>query len=150
MNQQQKQPPSLWQWYRTSKKAQIGSVFLVFLVLVSLFLTVFYVQKTRESTDAILDKIVLQTLTDESTNGWDPHSRGVFINWRRDDITKVNCSPSSCDTRANSTRHDPQTDLRYLENMYWYKFRHPGDTSQDQYIARILPAMKSEWGEHNA
>ncbi len=154
MNQQQlqeplrhqKQPPSFWQRYRTSEKAQIGSVLLVLLVLISLFLTVFSVQKTQESTDAILDKMVLQTLTDESTNGWDPHSRGVFINWRRDDTTKVNCSASSCDTRAHSTRHDPQTDLRYLENMYWYTFRHPGDTSQDQSIARILPAMKSEWG----
>jgi hypothetical protein len=49
--------------------------------------------------------------------------------------------------RGNATRHDGQDDLRYLENMYWYKFRHPGDTSLDQYIARVLPTVKSEWGD---
>ncbi len=96
--------------------------------------------------ESILDSIVFQTLIDESTNGWNPGNSGVLINWRRDDTTKVNCSAHACEVRGNAIRHDGQNDLRYLENMYWYKFRHPGDTSMDQYIARVLPTVKREWG----
>ena len=125
-----------------------ASLLLILAVSVSIFIAQQQLNGLHAAgnANAALDNVVLQTLSDESTNGWDPQYKGILINWRRDDTTKVNCSSSTCDSRAHTTRHDSQNDLRDLENMYWYKFRHAGDTSQDASIARLLPTVKSEWG----
>ena len=134
------------------RPSRVLPIFGFLLLALALTLGIFIAQqpagrlKAANNAGSALDNVVFQTLADESTNGWDPQYKGILINWRRDDTAKVNCSSATCDSRAHTTRHDSQNDLRDLENMYWYKYRHPGDTSQDQYIARLLPTVKSEWG----
>jgi len=150
----QQQPHSFWQRYRASKNAQTGTI-LVILILLILLVSPFFIklypqhhqedEKPETMVNATVNSIVAQVLIDENTNGWDSKYHGILINWRRDDLTKVNCSPTQCDVRGQSTRHDGMNDLRDLENLYWYKYRHPGDSSMDQYIARILPTVKQEW-----
>lgn len=93
-----------------------------------------------------IENIIAQVLDDQNSNGWDEINQGILINWRRDDTARVNCDSSKCDTRDKITRHDPANDLRDLENLYWYRHRHPGDTSMNSYIARISPTVKQEWG----
>ncbi|MBO0794603.1 MAG: hypothetical protein J2P36_27125, partial [Ktedonobacteraceae bacterium] len=125
-------------------------------LLVLAFLGVLFAQfsisgtpATAATNQADIDQVVRQVLIDQGTNGWDAKYKGMLINWRRDDLSKVNCSSSSCDRRGHSTRHDGQNDLRYLENLYWYKSRHPNDQSTDQHIAAILPTVKKGWGNTN-
>jgi hypothetical protein len=101
---------------------------------------------TVSNTNADKENIVAQVLRDENTNGWDEKYQGILINWRRDNTSRVNCDSNNCDKRGHSTRHDPANDLRNLENLYWYKHRHPNDTSLDGYIKRILPGVKQQWG----
>ncbi len=160
MNQQQvhelpprqERPRSFWKRYRTSSKARIGSVILAFLVVGSLFFIVFVLpifrqaQPTVAPTTLTPDDVVKQILLDENTNGWDPRYQGILINWRRDDLSLVNCSDKRCDKRGDATRHDPANDLRDLENLYWYRSRHPDNMAVNDYIARILPTVKREWG----
>ena len=100
------------------------------------------------STD--LTTIVTQVLKDENEHGWNEQSHTMLINWRRDDLAQVNCGPDACEVRGNAARHDSQNDLRTLENIYWYKSLHPGDTSMDQYITRMLPWVKKEWSTTTA
>ncbi|GCE14437.1 hypothetical protein [Tengunoibacter tsumagoiensis] len=104
------------------------------------------VSPQNTETMASEDSIVKQILIDENTNGWDTTYHGILINWRRDDPSKVNCSDDMCDVRGHSTRHDVLNDLRDLENLYWYRARHPSDSSLNGYIARILPTVQREWG----
>ena len=103
------------------------------------------VSKTGQVTND-LSMIVTQVLNDMNAHSWDPQHQTTLINWRKSDVAQVNCSPQVCDERGHSTRSDSANDLRLLENMYWYKASHPGDTSLDKYIARILPTVQREWG----
>jgi hypothetical protein len=64
------------------------------------------------------DNVVTHVLKDLNTNGWDTKYNGILINWRRDDVTKVNCSSTTCETRGNTTRHDGQNDW-YSRNWWW-------------------------------
>lgn len=149
--QSAEQKPAHSLWRRISKQAKIGIALILLLLLVTPFAMKFYQQYNRKSEEpeiragSAIDKVVAQVLIDENTNGWDSRYHGILINWRRDDLTKVNCSAKQCDRKGESTRHDSMNDLRDLENLYWYKYRHPGDSSMDQYIARILPTVKHEW-----
>jgi hypothetical protein len=106
---------------------------------------------TQAPNVALIDNVVAQTLTDMNTNGWDTTAAntGILVNWRRDDHTKVNCGASACDPRGNTTRHDPINDLRDLENLYWYRSRHPGDTAMNQYISRIAPVVQAKSSNSN-
>jgi hypothetical protein len=104
------------------------------------------IDKASKIQEEAIDKIVAQVLQDQNTNGWDEQHHGLLINWRRDDPLRINCSGRQCDARGGSTRHDIANDLRDLQNLYWYKSRHPGDTSMDKYIAQILPTVKARWG----
>lgn len=98
------------------------------------------------ATDTELDAIVKSTLDGMNSYGWDPVNKGIFINWRRDNPDMVQCNSTVCDDRSHPTRHDSQNDIRTLQHLYWYKWRHPGDTSMDAAIARILPTVKSKFG----
>lgn len=98
------------------------------------------------ATDVELDAIVKDTLDGMNSYGWDPVNKGIFINWRRDTPDRVQCSSSNCDDRNHPTRHDSQNDIRALQHLYWYKWRHPGDTYMDAAIERILPTVKSKFG----
>jgi hypothetical protein len=84
-----------------------------------------------------LDAAVLATLDEIDAHGWNPTVNGLYINWSIYDPSQVNFLDHS---RA---RHDILTDLRDLVNMTWYESRHPGDTSQAAYIARLTPALKT-------
>lgn len=103
-------------------------------------------QSVPRKTDPDPESITQQVLQDENTNGWDQNYHGVLLNWRRDNLSLVNCSGAICDQRGHSSRHDGANDLRDLENLYWYRQRHPGDTSFDGAIAQIVPTVKQEWG----
>src|SRR5437016_1493098 len=83
-----------------------------------------------------LDTMVKQTLDDITQYGWDSTTQGVHINWYRN-------NPSV----QQNPHHDGQNDLRDYEVMVWYEARHPGDTSQQAAIARLLPTIKVEWGQ---
>lgn len=97
--------------------------------------------------DPIIDEIIKSTLDGINSYGWDPVNNGIYINWNRSDPNKINCDGSGlCDARGSATRHDSQNDIRALQHMYWYKWRHPGDTSQNAAIARLLPSVKSKYG----
>ncbi len=82
-----------------------------------------------------LDKMVRQTLDSITQYGWDTANQGVHINWYRN-------NPYA----QQNPYHDGQNDLRDYEVMVWYEARHPGDTSQQAAIARLLPTVKAEWG----
>ncbi|TDF98681.1 hypothetical protein [Paenibacillus piri] len=97
--------------------------------------------------DPVIDGIIKTTLDGINSYGWDPANNGIYINWNRSDPNKINCAGSGiCDARGSATRHDSQNDIRALQHMYWYKWRHPGDTSQNTAIARLLPTVKSKYG----
>ncbi|TDF94034.1 chitobiase/beta-hexosaminidase C-terminal domain-containing protein [Paenibacillus piri] len=104
----------------------------------------------NHATDAELDAIVKTTLNGISSYGWDPVNGGIFINWRRDDLSKVQCSSSSCDDRSRPTRHDIQNDFRALQHLYWYKWRHNGDTAYDEMINRLAPKVRKDWSTNTA
>ncbi|MFD0675692.1 MULTISPECIES: hypothetical protein [unclassified Paenibacillus] len=98
-------------------------------------------------TELMIDDVIKMTLDGINSYGWDPTNNGIYINWHRGDTTKINCEGSgACDTRGSATRHDSQNDIRALQHMYWYKWRHPGDTSQNAAITRLLPTVKSKYG----
>lgn len=171
---QRESEQSLWRRYRSSRKARrITAIVLYVLpvvVLVTLMYTVFIrppfnpnegkpVPKpvTKHHTPTAqptpkgqriknLDTLVTQVLNDMNAHSWDEQFHTTLINWRKSDVNQVNCSPDHCDQRGHSTRHDNLNDLRILDNMYWYKTRHPGDTSMGPYIARMLPTVQREWG----
>lgn len=176
MNQLQMRPPdmeskpSLWRRYRNSLKARrattITFYILPIIVLLSLMFTVFTrspfnpdegkpvksgVQKSvagpapgMRTND--LNLLVSQVIDDMNAHSWDEQGHTTLINWRKSDVNQINCGPNHCDQRGHSTRKDSLNDLRMLENLYWYKERHPGDTSMDAYIKRILPTTQQEWG----
>ncbi len=150
---QQERPRSFWERYRISSKIGVSSAILALLVLGSLLFAIFALHMFRETRPTIVpitftpDEVVRQILLDENTNGWDSRYQGILINWRRDDLSLVNCSDERCDKRGYTTRHDPANDLRNLENLYWYRSRHPTDPIVNYYIARILPTVKREWGQ---
>ncbi|GCE22786.1 hypothetical protein [Dictyobacter kobayashii] len=166
---------SLWRRYRRSKKARRATLFVLYVLPIVVLLTLMYtvfirppfnpnegksvpkpITKQHEPTaqpTAIpgarikdLDTIVTQVLNDMNAHSWDDQLDTTLINWRKSDVNQVNCSPDHCDQRGHSTRRDNLNDLRILDNMYWYKVRHPSDTSMDTYIARILPSAQREWG----
>jgi hypothetical protein len=158
----QKEPRkrSLWWRYRNSQKARQITTTLLFvlpiLTLIILMYTVFVrapfdpkeglvTQTARPAND--LSTIVTQVLNDMNAHSWDPQHQTTLINWRKSDVSQVNCSPQACDQRGHSTRKDSANDLRLLENMYWYRSSHPGNTSMDKYITRILPTVQKEWGD---
>jgi hypothetical protein len=98
------------------------------------------------ATPAQIDALILQVLDGANSYGWDAQNKGIVINWRRDDPTQVQCNDNRCDTPDKPTRHDPINDVRLLQHMYWYEYRHPGDHHFDAAIARILPTVKDRWG----
>ncbi|MFD0675693.1 MULTISPECIES: S-layer homology domain-containing protein [unclassified Paenibacillus] len=102
------------------------------------------------ATDEELDAIVRTTLNGISSYGWDPVNNGIFINWRRDDTSKVQCSSSSCDDRSKPTRHDVQNDIRALQHLYWFKWRNNGDTTYDTMINRLAPRVRNDWSKNTA
>ncbi|GCF10982.1 hypothetical protein [Dictyobacter arantiisoli] len=167
MNQLQTRPPqeepesSLWRRYRASKKArQITSALLFGLpivVLITLMYTVFirppfdpkaglHISPPIGVRTNDLDVLSAEVLQDMNAHSWDGQHQTTLINWRKSDPAQVNCGPEHCDQRGHSTRQDSANDLRLLENMYWYRARHPGDTSLDTFIARILPTVQRGWG----
>jgi hypothetical protein len=150
---------SSWRRYRDSQKARRATMTLLFVlpiaVLIILMYTVFIrapfnpkeglIQKAARPSNT-LNSIVTQVLNDMNAHSWDEQHQTTLINWRKSDTNQVNCSPNVCDQRGHSTRTDSANDLRLLENMYWYRSTHPGDTSMNTYITRILPTVQREWG----
>ncbi|HEV2340148.1 MAG TPA: hypothetical protein VGT05_05360, partial [Patescibacteria group bacterium] len=119
----------------------LKKVFFLFLALLFLGVTFrLLIPSTQHAaaTQSTLDSMVLQTMNDIDKNGWNAAVKGTFINWY---IT----NPAT----QQNTGHDSQNDLRDYEAMVWYKALHPTDTSQDQYIQRILPTVQAEWGNSN-
>ena len=119
--------------------------------LITLLATASAQKPARNATDARpstaeIDRLIVQVLDGANSYGWDDVHKGIFINWRRDDPTQVQCNSKRCDTPDKPTRHDPINDVRLLQHMYWYKYRHPGDHHFDPAIARILPTVKARWG----
>jgi hypothetical protein len=102
---------------------------------------------TKSTTaEQVAEQIVRNTLNAENSYGWDTKYKGILINWRRPDPAQVQCSPGKCDAAGATTRHDPLNDVRTLQNLYWYKQRHPEDHSYDAAIARLLPTTRDRWG----
>jgi hypothetical protein len=93
------------------------------------------VTSSPSSTSSLLDTMVRQTLDDIDRYGWNHAVGGIYINWYLNDPT-----------RHQNPGHDGQNDLRDYETMVWYEALHPGDTSQQAAIARLLPTIKIEWG----
>ncbi|HEX3607886.1 MAG TPA: hypothetical protein VH134_18335 [Candidatus Dormibacteraeota bacterium] len=89
--------------------------------------------------NATLDGIVRASLDEETLDGWNPATSGLYINWSSVDPTQVNF------TDHNTSRHDAQTDLRDLDDMLRYEQQHPGDTSQQAGIARLMPGTVKEF-----
>jgi len=94
-----------------------------------------------------VDQLVSGILTGQNSYGWDPKYTGILINWRQDIPTQVNCGGANvCDTQPNSTRHDSINDIRDLQHLYWYEYRHPGDATFVPAINGIEATTRSEWG----
>lgn len=159
--QSQSQPikRSNWRRYRNSPKARRATTTIMFVlpiaVLIILMYTVFIrapfnpkagLTQAPNQAPPQLNTMVTQVLNDMNAHSWDPQYQTTLINWRKSDVNQVNCSPDHCDQRGHSTRKDSANDLRLLENMYWYRSSHPGDTSMNTFIARILPTVQKEWG----
>jgi hypothetical protein len=86
-----------------------------------------------------LDATVKATLLEETADGWNPTTNGLYINWSKDDPSQVNF------TDHDRKRHDELTDLRDLVGMDAYAAQHPGDTSQRAGIARLAPRAVAEF-----
>ena len=163
-----RQSTPLWQRYRTSKRAKRWTYILMVITPVILLIismcTIFgrhfdpYAERSHSTTRRVpdykteprstdLNVLTSQVLTDLNAHGYDATYQTILINWRKSDINQVNCSPDGCSTRTHLTRVDTANDLRDLENLYWYKELHPGNTSMDDYIARMLPIVRTEWGD---
>lgn len=95
--------------------------------------------KASDVTSAYLDSTVLATLNEETQDGFNPTTNGLYINWGSVDPTQVNF------TDHVLTRHDALTDLRDLENMERYEQVNPGDTSQRAAIQRMYPIVATEF-----
>lgn len=91
------------------------------------------------------EQIVRNTLNGMNSFGWDDKNHGIFINWRRPDPSQVQCRPGKCDAADNPTRHDPLNDVRTLQSLYWYKSRHPEDTTYDAAIDRLIPGTRARY-----
>ncbi|GCE30652.1 hypothetical protein KDA_61360 [Dictyobacter alpinus] len=167
---QKESEPSLWRRYRTSRKARRATAIILYVlpivVLLTLMFTVFIKPPFNPNEGKVVDShekalttgpvsgertndlnaLVLQVLNDMNAHSWDEQNHTVLINWRKSDVNQINCGPNHCDQRGHSTRKDSLNDLRLLENLYWYKARHPDDTTMDAYIKRLLPTTQQEWG----
>lgn len=86
-----------------------------------------------------LDATVRATLLEETADGWNPTTNGLYINWSKDDPSQVNF------TDHDRRRHDKLTDLRDLVGMERYVAQHPGDSSQRAGIARLAPVATAEF-----
>ncbi len=95
--------------------------------------------RASDVTPASLDSTVLATLNEETQDGFNPKTNGLYINWSSVDPTQVNF------TNHDVTRHDPLTDLRDLDNMERYEQVNSGDTSQQSAIQRMYPIVAAEF-----
>ncbi len=112
----------------------------------------------RYQTSPVIHHIELSILDNIKANGFnsDPHINhglgGLFINWRygTDPLqTNVNGSGEP-DDPGIGPRHDPLTDMRYLHNLWSYKYQNPLDERYESEITRYTPIIKDEFANsHN-
>jgi hypothetical protein len=106
------------------------------------------------------DEAIINMLNNIKTYGYDDDPAinhglgGLWINWRYGTNplqTNLNNSGDPDGPEINPPRHDPLTDLRYVEALWMYKNRHPSDTQFDDEISRYSATVKAEFGEepHN-
>jgi hypothetical protein len=106
------------------------------------------------------DEAIINMLNNIKAYGYDDSPAinqglgGLWINWRYGTNplqTNLNASGDPDGPEINPPRHDPLTDLRYVEALWMYKNRHPSDTQFDGEISRYSAIVKAEFGEdsHN-
>jgi predicted small lipoprotein YifL len=106
------------------------------------------------------NEAILNMLNNIKANGYDNDPAinnglgGLWINWRYGTNplqVNLNDSGDPDGPSVNPPRHDPLTDLRYVEALWMYKDRHPSDTQFDGELSRYSPIVKAEFGEdsHN-
>jgi hypothetical protein len=106
---------------------------------------------------------VYDVLQDMSVNAFNPsappvngavHPGGLFINWRGSwsgdsatatANTNIQESGLTDQEAGSSSRHDPQTDLTYLVNLYAFQAIYPQDGQFAADAARMEPVVKQEW-----
>jgi hypothetical protein len=102
------------------------------------------------------DEAIINMLNNIRANGYDDDSAinhglgGLWINWRYGTNplqTNLNDSGNPDGQAVNPPRHDPLTDLRYVEALWMYKNRHPSDTRFDGELSRYSAIVKAEFGE---
>jgi predicted small lipoprotein YifL len=103
------------------------------------------------------DEAIINMLDNIKTNGYDGNPAinhglgGLWINWRYGTNplqTNLNGSGDPDGPAVNPPRHDPLTDLRYVEALWMYKNCHPSDTQFDGEISRYSAIVKAEFGEY--
>jgi hypothetical protein len=103
------------------------------------------------------DEAISNMLNNIKTYGYDNDPAinhglgGLWINWRYGTNplqTNLNNSGDPDGSAIEPPRHDPLTDLRYVEALWMYKNRHPSDTQFDGEISRYSAIVKAEFGEN--
>jgi predicted small lipoprotein YifL len=103
------------------------------------------------------DEAIISMLNNIKANGYDGNPAinhglgGLWVNWRYGTSplqTNLNGSGDPDGPDVNPPRHDPLTDLRYVEALWMYKNRHPSDTQFDGEISRYSAIVKAEFGEY--
>ncbi len=88
------------------------------------------------------DKEVVEAMLDNiHENGFNKCVGGLYINWNSQG---VNYNGTASPDRDPCERHDPLTDLRYLTNLWRYKFLYKSNR-YDSDIAEFTPVILSEF-----
>jgi hypothetical protein len=145
----------------TAKKKQCWSLhLLLFLFLLGLVACGDNTTVPVPSRPQRPDEAIFNMLNNIKANGYDGDSAinhglgGLWINWRYGTNplqVNLNDSGDPDGPSVNPPRHDPLTDLRYVEALWMYKNRHPSDTQFDGETSRYSAIVKAEFGEepHN-
>ncbi len=107
---------------------------------------------TVPPTDA--ESIVVDVLQNMETNGFDAQANdglgGLWLNWRY----STEPLQTNFDDAGNSNgslvppQQDRLADLRYVQNLWVYKTRHPEDTQFDGELMKYTQIVKAEFSGH--
>jgi len=100
------------------------------------------------------DMVVRALFTTMATEGHNPDPTlngglgALYINWRHGtNPLVVNIGGGDQPDPLGTHRHDPLTDLRYLDDLWVQKSLHPDDATAAAEIARYTPIVKSEFAQ---
>jgi hypothetical protein len=102
-----------------------------------------------------IDQVVRAVLNTMRMYGWNPQAEtkgqvtgGLYVNWQMNNPHHTNALKEGSDD-ATAAKHDPQTDLYYLNALAEYKTLHPQDQAFDGELNKMVALITREYAHYN-